>query len=60
MKKVLFVAIMLLGTLSVSAKNVVKITTSCDKVAYIDTERGSMSQVIACGQLAYKKEGKEC
>jgi hypothetical protein len=46
MKKVLFVAIMLLGTLSVSAKNVVKITTSCDKVAYIDTERGSMSQVM--------------
>lgn len=37
---------MLLGTLSVSAKNVVKITTSCDKVAYIDTERGSMSQVM--------------
>ena len=46
MKKVLFVAIMLLGTLSVSAKKVAKVTTSCGKVAYIDTERGSMSQVM--------------
>lgn len=46
MKKVLFVAFLLLGTLSVSAKNIVKVTTSCGIVAHIDTDRGSMSQAM--------------
>lgn len=46
MKKILFVTVMLLGTLSISAKNVVKVSTSCGKTAYIDTDRGSMAQVM--------------
>ena len=51
MKKALFVAAMLLGTLSVSAKNVVPVHTSCGKTAYIDTDRttveNTMKQVMA-------------
>ena len=42
---------MLLGTLSVSAKNVVPVHTSCGKTAYIDTDRttveNTMKQVMA-------------
>lgn len=51
MKKLFFVAAMLLGTLSVSAKNVVPVYTSCGKIAYIDTDRttieNTMKQVMA-------------
>ncbi len=46
MKKVLFVAAMLLGTLSVSAKNVVPVHTSCGKVAYIDTDRTTLENTL--------------
>ena len=51
MNKALFVAAMLLGTLSGSAKNVVPVHTSCGKTAYIDTDRttveNTMKQVMA-------------
>ena len=46
MNKALFVAAMLLGTLSVSAKNVVPVHTSCGKTAYIDTDRTTVENTM--------------
>lgn len=50
-KKIFIVAAILLVSTATFAKNVVQITTSCGKKAYIDTERASiddtMKQVMA-------------
>lgn len=50
MKKFLFVAAMLLGTLSVYAKNVVPVNTPCGKVGYIDTERTTLENTLKQAQ----------
>lgn len=49
MKKIFLVALLALAISPASAKrqkNIVEVHTSCGKTAYIDTNRGSMEQVI--------------
>lgn len=47
MKKKLFIAVALVLVASASCfANVVPITTSCGKIAYIDTERGTLEEVL--------------
>lgn len=48
MKKKFFIAaaLVLAASASCFAKNVVPIHTSCGKVAYIDTERGTLEEVL--------------
>lgn len=46
MKKLLVIAVMLLGTNATFAKNVVPVYTSCGKVAYIDTERTTIENTL--------------
>lgn len=47
-KKKFFIAaaLVLAASATCFAKNIVPVYTSCDKVAYIDTERGTLEEVL--------------
>lgn len=46
-KKVLFAATMLFAvSVSLFAQNIVQITTSCGKIAYIDTDRTTLENTL--------------
>ena len=46
MKKLFVLAVMLLTASAGFCKNVVPVTTSCGKVAYIDTDRTTLENTI--------------
>lgn len=45
-KSVMIALLALAGIATASAKNIVEITTSCGKTAWIDTERGTWEEVL--------------
>ena len=46
MKKLIVLAVMLLTASAGFCKNVVRVTTSCGKVAYIDTDRTTLENTV--------------